>query len=167
MKVWLAVRAAATALIFASCASAQDKKTQVLWLGQSAFRIVSPEGKVIVIDPWLTKGPLVPARYKDLSALGKIDVLLVTHAHGDHLGDAPALAKMHHIPLWGPGGMNQALATLSVLPPAQLPRPIGRPRRGRQPYPCPMMQHNSEVRRRATITQARRSGGDAQIAAPA
>lgn len=102
--------------------AAQDNKTKVLWLGQSAFRITTPGGKVIVTDPWLTKGPRAPAQYKDLAALGKVDLLLVTHAHGDHLGDAPALARMHNIPLWGPGGMNQALLTLGVLPAAQLPR---------------------------------------------
>lgn len=112
----------AVMVVTAAQARAQDGKTQVLWLGQSAFKITTPGGKIIVIDPWLTKGPRAPAAYKDLSALGKVDLLLVTHAHGDHLGDAPALARMHNIPLWGPGGMNQALATLGVLPAAQLPR---------------------------------------------
>lgn len=103
-------------------ALADSGKTEVLWLGQSAFRITSPGGKVIVIDPWLTKNPLTPAQYKNLDALGKIDLLLVTHAHGDHLGDAPALARLNNIPLYGPGGMNQALTTLGVLPAALLPR---------------------------------------------
>jgi L-ascorbate metabolism protein UlaG (beta-lactamase superfamily) len=110
------------ALLVTSSAHAEDAKVQLLWLGQSAFRITTPGGKVILIDPWLSKGPQVPARYKDLAALGKVDLLLVTHAHGDHLGDAPAIAKMQNIPLWGPGGMNQALTTLGVLPAAQLPR---------------------------------------------
>jgi len=101
---------------------AQGAKTQVLWLGQSAFRIATPGGKVIVTDPWLLKNPLTPAKYKDLEALGKVDVLLVTHGHGDHIADAPALAKKNGIPLWGPGDLNMALTTLGVLPPAQLPR---------------------------------------------
>ena len=100
----------------------QDGKVRLLWLGQSAFRITTPGGKVIVIDPWLTKSTRAPARYKELSALGRIDLLLVTHAHADHLGDAPALARLHGIPLWGPSGMNQALATLGVLPAHLLPR---------------------------------------------
>lgn len=110
-------------LILASAsACAEPGKTEVLWLGQAAFKITTPTGKVIVLDPWLTKGPRAPAQYKNLEALGKVDLLLVTHAHGDHLGDAPELARMHNIPLWGPGGMNQSLATLGVLPPALLPR---------------------------------------------
>jgi L-ascorbate metabolism protein UlaG (beta-lactamase superfamily) len=101
---------------------AQQGKVEVLWLGQAAFRITSPGGKVIVIDPWLTRNPVTPAKYKDLAALGKIDVLLVTHGHGDHVGDAPALAKMNNIPMWAPGDLNMTLTTLGVLPPAQLPR---------------------------------------------
>src|SRR5437879_7088430 len=63
-------------------------KVEVLWLGQAAIRLTTPGGKVIVIDPYLTKNPKTPAQYKDLDALGKVDLLLVTHAHGDHLGDA-------------------------------------------------------------------------------
>jgi L-ascorbate metabolism protein UlaG (beta-lactamase superfamily) len=106
----------------ASSATAQTGKVEVLWLGQSAFRIVSPGGKVIVIDPWLIKNPTTPAQYKNLEALGKIDLLLVTHGHGDHIADAPALAKLNNIALWGPGDLNMALTTLGVLPPAQLPR---------------------------------------------
>ena len=53
-------------------------KVEVLWLGQSAIRLTTPGGKVIVIDPFLTKNPKTPAQYKDLDALGKIDLLLVT-----------------------------------------------------------------------------------------
>jgi L-ascorbate metabolism protein UlaG (beta-lactamase superfamily) len=97
-------------------------KVEVQWLGQAAFRITSPGGKVIVTDPWLINNPLTPAQYKNLEALGKIDVLLVTHGHGDHIADAPALAKMNNIPLWAPGDLNQTLTTLGVLPGTQLPR---------------------------------------------
>jgi len=103
-------------------AFAQQGKVEVLWLGQSAFRIATPGGKVIVTDPWLEKNPLTPAKYKDLAGLGKVDVLLVTHAHPDHIADAPAIAKLNNIPLWGAADLNMALNTLGVLPPAQLPR---------------------------------------------
>ena len=101
---------------------AQGAKTEVLWLGQSAFRITSPQGKVIVTDPWLRTNPTTPAEYKNLEALGKVDVLLVTHGHFDHFADAPALAVLHKIPLYAPGDMNQSAALLGILPPEQLPR---------------------------------------------
>ena len=91
-------------------------KTEVLWLGQASFKIKSPAGKTIIIDPWLTAGPKAPAAYKDLSSLGKVDLLLVTHAHGDHIGDAPAIAKLYNTVLYGPADMMTPLVTLGVLP---------------------------------------------------
>ncbi len=97
-------------------------KTEVLWLGQAATRITTPGGKVIMIDPWLTTNPKTPAQWKQLSALGKVDLILVTHAHFDHVADAPALAKMHNAPMYGPAGMNQSVAVYGILPAALAPR---------------------------------------------
>ena len=113
--------ATAIFLLAAVPAFAQGR-VELQWLGQAAFKITTPGGKVIVTDPWLINNPITPAQYKDLDALGKIDVLLVTHGHGDHIADAPALAKKHNIPVWMPGDLAQSLTTLGVLPPAQLPR---------------------------------------------
>jgi L-ascorbate metabolism protein UlaG (beta-lactamase superfamily) len=108
-------------MTFAITSSAQINatgKTELLWLGQASFKIKSPGGKTIVIDPWLTGGPKTPAPYKtDLSALGKVDVLLVTHAHVDHVGDAPAIAKLNNTKLYGPADMMTPLNTLGILPP--------------------------------------------------
>ena len=92
-------------------------KTRMLWLGQASWRIETPGGKVIVIDPWLSAGPKTPAAYKDISALGKVDLLLVTHAHVDHVGDAPAIAKMYNTVLFGPADMMTPMNTLGILPP--------------------------------------------------
>lgn len=92
-------------------------QTELLWLGQASFRITSPGGKIIVVDPWITNGTKTPAPYKtNLAALGKVDLLLVTHAHADHIGDAPALAKMHNTKLYGPADMVTPLITLGILP---------------------------------------------------
>ena len=121
----LALRAllAVTVLCTSALASAQTAgKTEVLWLGQATTRITTPGGKVIVIDPWLTSNPKTPANFKALTALGKVDLVLVTHAHFDHVADAPALAKMHNVPVYGPAGLNQTWCTLGVLPPDLSPR---------------------------------------------
>ena len=97
--------------------SVPQAKTELLWLGQAGFRIKTPGGQTIVIDPWLTGGPKTPAPYKtDIGALGKVDLLLVTHAHVDHIGDAPALAKLHKTVLYGPADMITPLITLGVVP---------------------------------------------------
>jgi L-ascorbate metabolism protein UlaG (beta-lactamase superfamily) len=113
---------ALTFSLAAKAAWAQTNKIEVLWLGQSATRITTVSGKVIVIDPFLTQNPKTPAQYKNLDALGKVDLILVTHAHGDHLGDGPELAKKHKAPLWGPAGLDQSLLTLGVLPAELAPR---------------------------------------------
>src|SRR5512139_1481009 len=103
-------------LALAAPGALAQTKAELMWLGQSAFRISSPGGKVILTDPWLLKNPLTPGQYKDLAALGKIDVLIATHGHGDHIADAPAIAKLNNIPLWAPGDLNMTLTTLGVLP---------------------------------------------------
>jgi L-ascorbate metabolism protein UlaG (beta-lactamase superfamily) len=95
---------------------------EVWWLGQSATRITTVSGKVIMIDPWILTNPKTPPQYKNLDALGKVDLILVTHAHFDHMADAPALAKKHNAPMWGPAGLNQSLLTLGVLPAELAPR---------------------------------------------
>jgi L-ascorbate metabolism protein UlaG (beta-lactamase superfamily) len=87
----------------------------VLWLGHSTFRITSVTGKVIVIDPFLTKNPRTPAKYKDLAALGKVDLILVTHGHGDHIDDLPELARMTGAIVVAQHGLALQLVALGLL----------------------------------------------------
>ena len=77
---------------------------------------------MIVIDPWLTANPKTPEAYKKLDALGKVDLILVTHGHNDHYLDAPALARLNNAPVWAPAGLAQPMQTLGILPPAQANR---------------------------------------------
>lgn len=102
--------------------TASTPKAELLWLGQAAFRITTPSGKVIVTDPWLRPNPKTPAEYKDLTRLGKVDLILVTHGHGDHIADAPDLALMNKARVVAPGDLNMVLNTLGVLPPELTPR---------------------------------------------
>jgi L-ascorbate metabolism protein UlaG (beta-lactamase superfamily) len=124
LKIIVAILAAAA--LITGCATSPDAgksgNIEVWWLGQSAMRITTPGGKVIMVDPWITTNPKTPAQYKTLDALGKIDLILVTHAHGDHLGDAVALAKKNNVPVWGPAGLNQQLQTLGELTAELSPR---------------------------------------------
>ena len=59
------------------------------WLGHAAFR-VELGGKVLLIDPWLTDNPKCPVRADEI---GHVDVVCVSHDHGDHLGDAFAICR--------------------------------------------------------------------------
>lgn len=112
---------AAACLWFASSAYAQGK-TEVLWYSQAAFKITTPGGKVIMIDPWIMGATKIPAELKDLDKIGKVDLVLVTHGHGDHLGDAMEISKKNDVPMWAPAGLNQTLLTLGLMPAKLVPR---------------------------------------------
>lgn len=71
---------------------AGSPKTQLTWYGQAAFRLVTPSGKVLLIDPWINN-PLNLTAKKDLEDLKKVDLILVSHGHFDHVGDAVEIAK--------------------------------------------------------------------------
>ena len=60
------------------------------WFGHACFRITTSNGKVIFIDPWISSNPACP---DSLKKVDKADVLLITHAHFDHIADAVDLAK--------------------------------------------------------------------------
>lgn len=67
-----------------------NRDCKIRWLGHAAFHITTATGKSILIDPWLSN-PLAPDGVMD--SIDAIDVLLLTHGHSDHLGEAITLAK--------------------------------------------------------------------------
>jgi L-ascorbate metabolism protein UlaG (beta-lactamase superfamily) len=62
------------------------------WLGHAAFRVDSPGGKRIYVDPFLNGNPKCPESEQEPE---RVDVIAITHAHGDHVGDTVDLAKKH------------------------------------------------------------------------
>lgn len=68
----------------------KTRGNKITWLGHSAFQITTPSGQVALIDPWLSDNPKCPAEHKQPA---RVDSILISHAHGDHLGDTVALAK--------------------------------------------------------------------------
>ncbi len=66
-------------------------KNTLQWLGHSTFLVNTARGTKILIDPWITGNPACPVEKEDLSAL---DIILITHDHGDHMGeDVPFFAS--------------------------------------------------------------------------
>ena len=105
--------AAAALSLLASAAVAAE--VEVLWLGHATTRITSVEGKVIVIDPFLKKNPKAPAKYRDLKALGKVDLILVTHGHGDHIKDLQELASLTGATIVAPYGFVMNIVALGLV----------------------------------------------------
>ena len=66
--------------------------TQLTWYGQSAFKIVTPSGKVLLVDPWLSN-PVFENAKDEIAALKHVDLILITHGHSDHVGDAVDIGK--------------------------------------------------------------------------
>lgn len=67
-------------------------QTQLTWYGQSAYKIVSPSGRVFLIDPWLTN-PLFDKGKEEVAALKRVDLIFITHGHSDHVGEAVEIAN--------------------------------------------------------------------------
>jgi L-ascorbate metabolism protein UlaG (beta-lactamase superfamily) len=60
------------------------------WLGHASFRIDTPGGKRVYVDPFLNGNPKCPESEQSPE---RVDVIAITHGHGDHVGDTVALAK--------------------------------------------------------------------------
>ena len=80
------------------------RDTTITWYGHACVEIRTPRGKTVLIDPWFGN-PLSP---KPQAEVGHCDVMLVTHGHSDHLGEAlpigsrtrPEWPAIHELSLW-------------------------------------------------------------------
>ncbi len=109
---FLKLTSALTFTLAAERVWAQHTKVEVQWLGQSATRITTLTGKVIVIDPFLTQNPKTPQAYKNLDALGQVDLILVTHGHRDHTGDVAELARRTGAKVLANAGLVDTMVSL-------------------------------------------------------
>ena len=107
----------------------------ITWLGHATFLLRSPGGKTILFDPWVTGNPKSP---KSAKRLGPLDLILITHGHSDHTGDAVAIGRSsgaqtvapHETAVWlgskglqnvtgmNPGGTLKALGLSITMVPA-------------------------------------------------
>jgi L-ascorbate metabolism protein UlaG (beta-lactamase superfamily) len=104
------------------------------WLGHGTFTFRTPGGKRLLIDPWVQGNPACPPAAKQV---GPLDLILITHGHGDHTEDAVSIARSsgarvianHEISVWlqekgiqnatgmNPGGTLNALGlSISMVP---------------------------------------------------
>jgi len=73
--------------------------TTLTWLGHSAFRVDTPGGKRIYVDPFLKGNPKCPEAEQEPE---RVDAIFLTHGHNDHVGDTMALAAKFGCPVVAP-----------------------------------------------------------------
>lgn len=87
-------------------------QTQLTWYGQSGYKIVTPSGKTLLLDPWL-ENPVFEKGKAELAALNKVELILLTHGHGDHVGESVEIGKRTGAKLVA--NVDLAAAMVSVL----------------------------------------------------
>lgn len=70
----------------------ETKQTRITWLGHATVLIETAAGTNILIDPYIEQNPKYPQGF---SLPSKIQFILLTHGHGDHISDAVPVAKKH------------------------------------------------------------------------
>lgn len=112
-------------VIWATAIAAQAGTT-LTWYGHSAFGIVTPKGRVLLIDPWISnpRSPYAGKGEDPLSHFKRVDYILVTHAHFDAVGDAVALAKRTGARLVALADLAAGLQKVLGYPAAQVGQPL-------------------------------------------
>ena len=83
---------------------ALDRETTIRWYGHACVEVETPGRKRVLIDPWFGN----PKSPRPAASVDRCDLLLVTHGHSDHMGDAVAIASrtrpawpcIHEMSLW-------------------------------------------------------------------
>jgi L-ascorbate metabolism protein UlaG (beta-lactamase superfamily) len=92
--------------------------TDITWYGHSAFKVTTPTGKILLIDPWLAN-PANPKGKELLAGLDKADQILLTHAHGDHIGNTVEIAKKTGAKLVASNDLMKAMVKYADFPAKQ------------------------------------------------
>lgn len=93
----------------------------VTWYGHAAFKVVTPGGKVLLVDPWISNPSNSNAK-KDLEALQKVDLIFLTHGHTDHIGDSVEIARKTGAKLVGTFDLQKAMVAYKGFPEQQIDR---------------------------------------------
>jgi L-ascorbate metabolism protein UlaG (beta-lactamase superfamily) len=95
-----------------------NMETQLTWYGHAAFKIKTATEKVLLIDPWVTN-PAFASGKDELASLDHVDLILLTHGHGDHVGNAVEIGKRTGASLVSNFDLNAAIVSALGYPKGQ------------------------------------------------
>jgi len=93
-------------------------ETQLTWFGHAAFKITTATEKILLIDPWLTNPAFVRGE-EELAKLNRVDLVLLTHGHSDHVGNAVEIGRRTGARLVSNFDLNAAMISVLGYPRAQ------------------------------------------------
>lgn len=118
MKKLLITLSSLAVLTFFAISAFAAGSTDITWYGHSAFKVTTPGGKVLLIDPWLAN-PANPKGKELLASLDKADQILLTHAHGDHIGNTVEIARKTGAKLVASNDLMKAMVRYANFPAKQ------------------------------------------------
>jgi L-ascorbate metabolism protein UlaG (beta-lactamase superfamily) len=93
-------------------------ETQLTWYGHAAFKIKTATGKILLIDPWITN-PVFPGGEKEVANLDHVELIFLTHGHGDHVGNTIEIGKCTGASLVSNFDLNAAIVSVLGYPQGQ------------------------------------------------
>ena len=93
-------------------------ETRLTWYGHAAFKIKTAAGKILPIDPWITN-PAFAGGKDELASLDHVDLIFLTHGHGDHVGNTVEIGKRSGASLVSNFDLNAAIVSVLGYPAAQ------------------------------------------------
>ncbi len=124
------------------------------WLGHATFRIDTPGGKRIYIDPFLNGNPKCPEGEQTPE---RVDVIAITHGHGDHVGDTVELSKKFGCDVVAPVELADWLRIEAGRRRTRARPEQGRHRRGRRASSSRSRTPTTRARRPTTAQYTRRA----------
>jgi L-ascorbate metabolism protein UlaG (beta-lactamase superfamily) len=100
----------------ATWGAAAAGETQVIWHGHATVEIITPKGAVLMIDPWLGNPKNPHKDEKPIESLDRVDYVLLTHGHNDHIADASPIGKKTGARLVGQPELGKQMAKLKGYP---------------------------------------------------
>jgi len=92
--------------------------TQLTWYGHAAFKIKTAIGKILLIDPWITN-PAFASGKDELAGLDRVDLIFLTHGHGDHVGNTVEIGKRTGASLVSSFDLSAAIVSVLGYPEGQ------------------------------------------------